>query len=273
MPPRLSGAPVVTKRAKPLSRVATREALCVRAAALCRGLSTPRMPLRRGPLGLSGGERAGPQTYLSTRFVRSTSVPPVLVQVFREADARAGADAQQACRGKACGSQQGREEAAGAFGPPTAARQGGGRRRPGCRESRAVAGLQRGLPGRWGVLETKSHAGGVCLLAGPPKCPVTVREQPGESVAVDKCGGGSQGRRLGHRAGRAGGPEESPHLIRFPIRCHLSKQRGCAPPLRQLQPNASTPRHRGNDTSCLRLGPAQCLSPGSAATRAPRAPR
>lgn len=87
-----------------------------------------------------------------------------------------------------------------------------------------------------------------------------------------KCGCG-QVRRLGHRAGRAGGPEESPHLIRFPIRCHLSKQRGCAPPLRQLQPNASTPRHRGNDTSCLRLGPAQYLSPGSAATRAPRAPR
>lgn len=178
MPPRLSGAPVVTKRAKPLSRVATGEALCVRAAALCRGLSTPRMPLRRGPLGLSGGERAGPQTYLSARFVRSTSVPPVLVQVFREAGARAGADAQQA---------EGRPT--GAFGPPTAARQGGGRRRPGCRESRAVAGLQRGSPGRWGVLEPKSHAGGVCLLAGPPKCPVTVREQPGESVAVDKCGG------------------------------------------------------------------------------------
>lgn len=66
---------------------------------------------------------------------------------------------------------------------------GGGRRRPGCRESRAVAGLQRGSPGRWGILEPKSHAGGVCLLAGPPKCPVTVREQPGESVAVDKCGG------------------------------------------------------------------------------------
>lgn len=189
MPPRLSGAPVVTKRAKPLSRVTTGEALCVRAAALCRGLSTPRMPLRRGPLGLSGGERAGPQTYLSARFVRSTSVLPVLVQVFREAGARAGADAQQACGGKACGSQQGREEAAGAFGPPTAARQGGGRRRPGCRESRAVAGLQKGSPGRWGVLEPKSHAGGVCLLAGPPKCPVTVREQPGESVAVDKCGG------------------------------------------------------------------------------------
>lgn len=70
------------------------------------------MPLRRGPLGLSGGERAGPQTYLSARFVRSTSVPPVLVQVFREVGARAGADAQQACGGKACGSQQGREEAA-----------------------------------------------------------------------------------------------------------------------------------------------------------------
>lgn len=156
MPPRLSGAPVVTKRAKPVSRVATGEALCVRAAALCRGLSTPRMPLRRGPLGLSGGERAGPQTYLSARFVRSTSVPPVLVQVFREAGARAGADAQQACGGKACGSQQGREEAAGAFGPPTAARQGGGRRRPGCRESRAVAGLQRGSPGRWGSL-SQSH--------------------------------------------------------------------------------------------------------------------
>lgn len=104
MPPWLSGAPVVTKRAKPLSRVATGEALCVRAAALCQGLSTPRMPLRRGPLGLSGGEGAGPQTYLSARFVRSTSVPPVLVQVFREAGARAGADAQQACGGKACGS-------------------------------------------------------------------------------------------------------------------------------------------------------------------------
>lgn len=91
-------------------------------------------------------------------------------------------------------------------------------------------------------------------------------------AAGGKCGCG-QVRRLGHRAGRAGGPEESPHLIRFPIRCHLSKQRGCALQLRQLQPNASTPRHRGNDTSCLRLGPAQCLSPGSAATRAPRAPR
>lgn len=151
--------------------------------------------------------------------------------------------------------------------PRPAARQGGGRRRPGCRESRAVAGLQRGSPGRWGVLEPKSHAGGVCLLAGPPKCPVTVREQPGESVAVDKCGGWAIGQ------GEQGVLRKAPHLIRFPIRCHLSKQRGCAPQLRQLQPNASTPRHRGNDTSCLRLGLAQCLSPGSAATRAPRAPR
>lgn len=179
MPPRLSGAPVVTKRAKPLSRVATGEALCVRAAALCRGLSTPRMPLRRGPLGLSGGERAGPQTYLSARFVRSTSVPPVLVQVFREAGARAGADAQQACGGKACGSLRTSHGRAPRRGQEEAW----------VRESRAVAGLQRGSPGRWGVLEPKSHAGGVCLLAGPPKCPVTVREQPGESVAVDECGG------------------------------------------------------------------------------------
>lgn len=206
------------------------------AATLCQGLSTPHIPLRRAsPLPVR--QRVSRSANLSLcLFCQLHFGKLVLVQVFREAGARAGVDVQEACGGKAVRTRRGEEKAGGglqtSLRPP---REGGDRTRPGCGQSQAVAGLQRGSPGRWRVLDQSP-----CWRSLPscrtPECPVTVQEQPRESVASDECGGGSQGLRLGHRAvcvpqqgvpgaplhghhpgaGKAGVPEESPTLNPLP---------------------------------------------------------
>lgn len=97
--------------------------------------------------------------------------------------------------------QEGRGESWGSLQtslrPP---HEGGDRTRPGCGQSQAVAGLQRGSPGRWRVLEPKSLLEESAILQDPgvpSHCP---------GAAQGKCGLGRVRWRV---SGAAAGPSGS----------------------------------------------------------------